>query len=779
MTRERLGIILSSVVGFIASMFTIWPFFGISNYKALLDNPIKSIVIVVVTLFIATGLSYVIIKYEFVKKYIETLVSYDYLYKMPILATLLLLITVVTFDYSYYGKIVSTTVICFAIILSVFISIDNTRADKPIKGFKTLHNKMINEMKRLNDIPRGEIESNSLVTLSYTPAFGNISEPESFELYKESLNNLIKRGMKVTIICYNKEKREQFHLHWAKVRTEKDNTNKELTQQAEMKKWEEQASNIIKKIRDTFGYNAVREFGDIHPIFVFASTKVAFLYTMKEDTEQIKNDIVGTETRNLETIKFINESLQTYLTSLPSLLQKLNPLLTELDKEGAKKLMDLVVGEASKRKVSVEKIDVLIAYGGGKDSTWALAFIRYVQELVRQNQLKTFTLHIVTYIHAGMVKSVIENIKSVYKNLELRETKEVKRYFTTGNGTQIKEQEILGGKDYRLPEECIKQSRREILLLGHLSKGLGRHTFCYTCNINMMMAIVSYVLEHSGRTGRIDFVITGDSKHEKQTYRNWLEQLFLKIYPNSEDNLIVKITKLKQDFNEFIKNDKMQNGKRPVKFDELPNFLEIFEYTDYQYPQHSKLMGEIGFKLDPDSFNFTESDCKYPAVMAYLANIRGEIKIHVEFIEKLMHNKNFSREMKESALNEYRLGISDKKQMDIITFCKNSLTITEEQLSSMVVSPFLNKAEKLDSFLKDKRLSLDKADIIRYIDGKDESTEKREIIEDFFQKYIGLSVSDIRVIYEQIGESDNLLTKMSSDDPYVTRDATGRVISGR
>lgn len=54
--------LLLSVVGVISAMFTIWPFFGISTPKKLLENPAKSVVIVVCTLLTAIVLSYAIIK---------------------------------------------------------------------------------------------------------------------------------------------------------------------------------------------------------------------------------------------------------------------------------------------------------------------------------------------------------------------------------------------------------------------------------------------------------------------------------------------------------------------------------------------------------------------------------------------------------------------------------------------------------------------------------------------------------------------------------------------
>ena len=49
------------IVGFISAMFTIWPFFGISGPEKLLENPVRSTVIVIGTLVIAVVFCYIII----------------------------------------------------------------------------------------------------------------------------------------------------------------------------------------------------------------------------------------------------------------------------------------------------------------------------------------------------------------------------------------------------------------------------------------------------------------------------------------------------------------------------------------------------------------------------------------------------------------------------------------------------------------------------------------------------------------------------------------------
>lgn len=60
---------------------------------------------------------------------------------------------------------------------------------------------------------------------------------------------------------------------------------------------------------------------------------------------------------------------------------------------------------------------IFLAYGGGKDSSYMVAYVRYIQGLVLQRYGDTFSLRISTNRHAGMNTAVIENIDRVYQAL--------------------------------------------------------------------------------------------------------------------------------------------------------------------------------------------------------------------------------------------------------------------------------------------------------------------------------------------------------------------------
>jgi hypothetical protein len=51
----------------------------------------------------------------------------------------------------------------------------------------------------------------------------------------------------------------------------------------------------------------------------------------------------------------------------------------------------------------------MLAYGGGKDSSYMVAFVRFVQLLLLEGRGRTVRLRIITNRHAGMPTPVLEN----------------------------------------------------------------------------------------------------------------------------------------------------------------------------------------------------------------------------------------------------------------------------------------------------------------------------------------------------------------------------------
>lgn len=693
-------------------------------------------------------------------------------------------------------------------IISLVVSIVRSpKTEQSITGFDSLHREMIWEMEKLAKTATGKSSSYYLVTLSFTPAFGNISNAPFYERsnahssYEGAIEALVKKGIQVNMVCYNREKRKEFHTYWANMVSEGEG----LSVFQLIQKWEEQALRLIKLVRSKFGEEAVKEVENIHPIFVFATNNVAFLYAMKEDHATKRNDIVGAKITNPMSIAFIAESVKGYLAPNP-IVQMFDHALDETDRQEARRLLDVVIGDirrkyfdrhANIKHSSITDADILVAYGGGKDSTWALALARYVQELVRERYGVTFTLHIVSYLHPGMGNGVIRNFVNVFKRLGIRETEEVEVFFATlGPGKNKVDVEAVLNGDWSYLPEVILRFRREILLLGHLSQGLGRQIFCYTCNLNTVTTVLSYISTKRDRQ-QIDFLITGDSETEKALYLDWIrsvipEQEAMKLgnTRNINRELVRHLCNIKCEFDKFLRNQRI--SPKPLFVDPLPEFIELFEYFDYNYLSHNEFLEKgLGFTLVTDSFNFTESDCIYPAIMAHLAGLRGEcdcdsyeryLTLHVQAMKKLMEKKQFSTEMQQIASREFYPSITRKKRSEINKFLKEKLSITEKQLKAIVYSPFLNRAERLREFLKSMKVDIKAEIIVQYIKGED-IEENRKVIE-FLEEYIGLDREDIYYIYTQKSpfDTNNILERISRGDPYVQHhnlDGKKVIISGR
>lgn len=135
--------------------------------------------------------------------------------------------------------------------------------------------------------------------------------------------------------------------------------------------------------------------------------------------------------------------------------------------------------------------EVLLPFGGGKDSAWTLAYIRFMQLMLKQDVGHTYRLHVLIMIHPGVPKGVFKNIYNVFAALQVNKSKDIVVTTAVRGGEYI---ELEYGS---IPEGIVASFRQEIILSGHLSQGNGRETFCNGCNFGLMNVIAQYVVQHS------------------------------------------------------------------------------------------------------------------------------------------------------------------------------------------------------------------------------------------------------------------------------------------
>lgn len=277
----------------------------------------------------------------------------------------------------------------------------------------------------------------------------------------------------------------------------------------------------------------------------------------------------------------------------------------------------------------LERNLVMVAYGGGKDSSYTLAFVRTMQLLLLPEHGSTFRLRVATNRHAGMPRAVMENIDRGYRALGLPADPDCELLLIDGAEVSI--------FDVAAPqrEAVVTRNRLDILMTGHRTFADGRPTFCNACNLSVVNAFGVAASYGEGA----DLIITGDSQQEQRQYTLWVGRLARRLNPGRAatgtglGRLLSTVDGIAQEYFADIHGSQAVDAiaERRVSHD-VPNrlrFFSIYDDTEYASGDHMELLtGFLGFEFHDIAFSFTESDCGNPALMAHLRGLKCERSIN-------------------------------------------------------------------------------------------------------------------------------------------------------
>jgi hypothetical protein len=428
---------------------------------------------------------------------------------------------------------------------------------------------------------------------------------------------------------------------------------------------------------------------------------------------------------------------------------------------------------------------LLLAYSGGKDSSYMVAYTRILQLLLFKKFNSTFKLRIFTYRHPSVPQEGLENMDRVYTALHAYEDNDMEMLL-------FNDEEIVPfNKMNKLSNSIQAIGKRDVLLSGHLSLGDGRPTFCNSCNVNFVRSLVvaaSYNNYHA------DVFITGDSTKEMEDYCKWVRNLAKKI--------ICKERPISHQFHGFqgykAVGQMAMKYYEEIFYDEHPEilgqylrpeeecnpaFFSIYDYTNYDVEGHWDFLTKyLGFEFKNLSFNFTESDCTSPAIMAHIRATKVEhvfgltyengILDYLQLAVKLMKEKKFPDHLILSSIERYlsNPGIEEMRKL-IQKFLVDSYKISDENIVCMVFSPFCDYGLRLrEYFFQESPMLYDKAPQIIDILQKKEVDLDDNFIVDELTKLSGLSFLDMCSLYEKqsLANSKNItiMKNVLRDDPH-------------
>ena len=444
---------------------------------------------------------------------------------------------------------------------------------------------------------------------------------------------------------------------------------------------------------------------------------------------------------------------------------------------------------------------VLLAYGGGKDSSYMVAYVRYIQGLIWQQQGSTFQLRISTNRHAAMNDSVMENIDRVYRALQIHDDDFTECLVT--DGLQIRHFE----RHLPMPDSVRQQNRNDVLMNGHRFRADARSTFCNACNLSM---VNSFGLA-AHYEGGVDVIITGESPQEQTAYLAWarhLSRLFDAPVADKSRGFSGFLQTLdgvaERYFADIYGADQVTPAHRITwQLERDPLFFNIYQDTAYEAGAHWSLLTEfMHFRFDELMFSFSESDCGNPTLMAHIRGLRAEtlmqrsyaegIREYVRFALGLMEKKDFPPQLIAEMAARYQDDAAiERARQRAAQFAEQTFGLNETQLVSMIYSPFIAQGQQLNVWLLQLNQAPDEQAVRALLCGDSDDL----LLAQQLEQLSGLTIAQMRQCWRSAqvntlldGTRGDALSRVLRFDPHkaviqvnngALQDIVTEVISGR
>ncbi|MFI9002931.1 PqqD family protein [Streptomyces sp. NPDC053541] len=467
---------------------------------------------------------------------------------------------------------------------------------------------------------------------------------------------------------------------------------------------------------------------------------------------------------------------------------RLTGFLSDVELDGVKATGERLIDAAG----GIEELPghkVMVAYGGGKDSTYVVAFVRAVQLHLAVHYDRTFTLRVANMRHAGVPLAVMENIDRVYRALGLLDDERAE--LLTIDHTLVR----LFRVDLPLPEHLVAINRVDVLMNGHRAAGDGRPTFCNSCNL----AVADFYGRAAWFDGGVDAVMTGDSRREQLLYSAWIMRLakacgvdVAECRSMGFQGILTALRGIGDSyFRELFGDDsdtelaerEVSTGDRSLQ----PEFVSIYDLVSYRVHDHWDLIVDfLGFRFDDLAFSFSESDCANPTLMAHLRGLRSQhvqgrsyddgISEYLELAEELMRKKEMPQNLIDLALSRYDSPEKRAHRRALSAdFAREAFGLSEDALVAMVCSPFTDRGERLQDFLDRCHPAMSaEADRLHAV-LRAETGDDAEAVS-WLEEVSGLTIAHLRTLYGSFlvdfGNTETIISRVRAGDPHKHRVAT-------
>jgi hypothetical protein len=405
----------------------------------------------------------------------------------------------------------------------------------------------------------------------------------------------------------------------------------------------------------------------------------------------------------------IHEQAMNYVYQ--QVLQRVLSYFTRAERTALQLLIQrLIVAAGGIERIGSYK--VMVAFGGGKDSAYTVAFLRAAQLSIAGRSPATFNLRISTLRHAGVTPAVMGNIHRCYSSLFVYDDPRVEVLM-------VDQQQVRPFRfDAPFSTAGRERNRSDMLLTGHMTAGDARATFCNSCYLGLADFFGRAACWGTG----IDALVSGDSRKEQKQYAAWAMRLAQGLelpgadWRNQSFNGVLKtLNGVGHAYYRELYEDSPEPVLRTPAYPNkaiVPAFITIFDLVSCKAEDHWILLTEfLQFQFDDLTFNFSESDCANPLLMAHMRGlqayyVRGRsyqegIAEYLKLAKSLMRSKQMPERLIEQAMAAYDSPLKIETRRGLATaYAQEAFGLNDAQLVCLLFAPFVDAGHSLEAFLR-------------------------------------------------------------------------------
>lgn len=339
---------------------------------------------------------------------------------------------------------------------------------------------------------------------------------------------------------------------------------------------------------------------------------------------------------------------------------------------------------------------LMIAHGGSRDSTQAVAFLRAAQLSMALRCGQTFSLRIVTCRHVPLGEPLKGNLQRLYAALFVTDDPRVE--LLVADDRHVRPLEF---PDVAL-EPLGTGQRLDLLMAGQLTGADVRATFCHTDHQRLARALQYALRWQSG----VDAVAQIDPPQQRNQYMSWFRRLARGARLLQEEGaevppkLLCSITELQSRLGEV---PAPPPNCRILMLDDL--MKAVLEAPC------EPLLAILGFRLPDLRAAVSEADCADPLAIAHINGLRAEsltlldyrdgIEHYLALAAPLLRDRRLPEPLLRDALANYaskRAMLAHRKRAN--AWIEARYGLRENHLKCMLFAPFVDHGAGLPRYLK-------------------------------------------------------------------------------